>query len=33
MLRYTIGFVYVLSNEAMPGIVKVGMTTKLAEDR
>jgi T5orf172 domain len=30
---YTVGFVYVLSNEAMPGIVKVGMTTKLAEDR
>ncbi|CNG13537.1 T5orf172 domain [Mycobacterium tuberculosis] len=33
LLRHTIGFVYVLSNEAMPGIVKVGMTTKLAEDR
>jgi T5orf172 domain. len=31
--RHTVGFVYVLSNEAMPGIVKVGMTTKLAEDR
>ena len=31
--KRTIGFVYVLSNEAMPGIVKVGMTEKLAEDR
>ncbi len=30
---HTVGFVYVLSNEAMPNIVKVGMTTKLAEDR
>ncbi|MFB9677635.1 GIY-YIG nuclease family protein [Streptosporangium vulgare] len=33
MPTHTVGFVYVLSNEAMPGIVKVGMTTKLAEDR
>ncbi|MBG0815572.1 GIY-YIG nuclease family protein [Planomonospora sp. ID82291] len=31
--KYAIGFVYVLSNGAMPGIVKVGMTTDLAEDR
>lgn len=33
MPKHTIGFVYVLSNEAMPGIVKVGMTKRLAEDR
>ncbi|XVQ86425.1 GIY-YIG nuclease family protein [Microbispora siamensis] len=33
MSKHTVGFVYVLSNEAMPGIVKVGMTAKLAEDR
>ncbi len=32
-ITHTVGFVYVLSNKAMPGIVKVGMTTKLAEDR
>jgi len=31
--KHTIGFIYVLSNEAMPGIVKVGITEKLAEDR
>ncbi|MEV5831144.1 GIY-YIG nuclease family protein [Spirillospora sp. NPDC052242] len=33
MTGHTVGFVYVLSNEAMPGIVKVGMTGNLAEDR
>ncbi|GAA4092364.1 GIY-YIG nuclease family protein [Nonomuraea soli] len=33
MSTRTVGFVYVLSNESIPGIVKVGMTTKLAEDR
>ncbi|MFC0862868.1 GIY-YIG nuclease family protein [Sphaerimonospora cavernae] len=33
MSKHTVGFVYVLSNEAMPGIVKVGMTTDLAEGR
>ena len=33
MPKHTIGFVYVLSNEAIPGFVKVGMTEKLAEDR
>lgn len=33
MPKYTIGFVYVISNRAMPGIVKVGWTEKLAEDR
>ena len=33
MPKHAIGFVYVLSNVAMPGIVKVGMTEKLAEDR
>jgi len=31
--KHAIGFIYVLSNEAMPGIVKVGITEKLAEDR
>lgn len=32
MAKHTIGFVYVLSNAAMPGIVKVGRTKNLAED-
>ena len=29
----TFGFVYVLTNESMPGMVKIGYTTSLAEDR
>lgn len=33
MARRTVGFTYVLSNPAMPGMVKVGYTTALAEDR
>jgi hypothetical protein len=31
--KHTVGCVYVLSNKAMPGMVKVGMTTDLAEGR
>ena len=31
--RHTIGFVYVLTNDSMPGLVKVGMTSYLPEDR
>ena len=27
------GFVYVMSNKSMPGIVKVGMSTKMPEER
>lgn len=30
---YTAGFVYVLTNESMPGLVKIGMTQNLPEDR
>ena len=29
----TVGFVYVLTNESMPGLVKVGLTSSLPEDR
>ena len=29
----TVGFIYVLTNESMPGLVKVGMTESLPEDR
>ena len=31
--RNTIGFVYVVTNDSMPGIVKVGLTSWLPEDR
>lgn len=30
---FKIGFVYVLFNDSMPGMVKVGLTTRLPEDR
>lgn len=30
---HTIGFVYIMTNEAMPSIVKVGLTSRLPEDR
>ena len=30
---YTVGFVYVMTNELMPGIVKIGETSWLPEDR
>ena len=33
MARRTVGFTYVLSNPAMPGMVKVGYMTALAEER
>jgi hypothetical protein len=33
MVRRTVGFTYVLSNPAMPGMVKVDYTTTQAEDR
>jgi hypothetical protein len=33
MPKHAIGFVYVMTNDAMPGLVKVGMTTNLSEDR
>ena len=33
MSQFSLGFVYVMQNEAMPGLVKIGLTTRLAEDR
>lgn len=33
MSQYSFGFVYVLTNKIMPGLVKIGLTTGLAEDR
>lgn len=33
MAQFPIGFVYVFVNQAMPGIVKIGQTSKLSEDR
>jgi len=33
MPKYSVGFVYVMSNSSMPGIVKVGKTSRMAEDR
>lgn len=33
MPAHSVGFVYVMSNQAMPGVVKVGQTSQLAEDR
>ena len=33
MGQYSLGFVYVLVNDAMPGMVKIGRSTRLAEDR
>jgi len=31
--KYTVGFVYVLTNESMPDLVKIGYTSRLTEDR
>lgn len=33
MTQHSLGFVYVLTNEAMPGMVKIGRSARLAEDR
>jgi hypothetical protein len=31
MSKHTVSFIYVMSNTAVPGIVKIGWTGKLAE--
>ncbi|MFF5213353.1 GIY-YIG nuclease family protein [Streptosporangium sp. NPDC000396] len=33
MPKHSVGFVYVVSNKAIPGMVKIGFTTKFAEER
>lgn len=33
MARLTTGFVYVLNNSRVPGLVKIGMTDRLIGDR
>lgn len=33
MPKHTVGFVYVLSNKAIPEMVKIGMTDRLSENR
>src|SRR6266498_1753342 len=33
MPRHSAGFVYVLANDAMPGLVKIGHSSLLSEDR
>lgn len=33
MSQYSFGFVYIFTNNIMPGLIKIGMTNRLAEDR